>query len=185
MNCRGFGFAVLNGYICAKKFDMRKLLGILFCALVAAVCGCGGNDYSQEVKYLQGVYNSDSVEILKAKSIRAYNPLQDDDEGRVVVWSYTHAHMLRKAQGADEFYQTLLSAFQSPNANSDAMVVECMVGGQKLSTIIFSINGGYYQSYQSIKETIFNAASSENDDVENANRQFKETLQKRLERERQ
>lgn len=50
MNCGGLGIAVLNAYICAKKFYMKKLLGFLFCALVVAICGCRGNK-AKVVKY--------------------------------------------------------------------------------------------------------------------------------------
>ncbi len=143
---------------------MRHLLTFLFCSLVALfVTSCANDyskeDYSKEAEYLKQVYDVDSVTVIKAKEIKAYNPMLDDDKERVYHWSaITHQRLIDAMKSkSDDIFDIFVEIFENPNANSDAMVVEFDKGGKTLSTIIFSINGEYYQWYLPVAEYAINA----------------------------
>ena len=160
MNCGGLGIAVLNGYICAKKFDMKKLLGFLLCALVVAVCSCSGNDYSKEVKYLDGIYfkekllRHDSMPVItihKAKEIKAYDPTLDPNKRNVTIWYETEQQKLTRAMESGDAFDAFIEAF-SDNPNSEATVVEFSFPNnpKHFYNILFKRGGEYYDSYEHI-----------------------------------
>ncbi len=144
---------------------MRKLLGILFCALVALVGGgCGGNDSAKVVEYLQGLYFAEKIErqekvpginILRTKSIKAYNPTLDANKRNVAVFYETSLQKITKAMTskADDTFDVFVDAF-STDPNSDAVVVEFEFPTdkqhRKLYNILFEKNGVFYDNYEHV-----------------------------------
>lgn len=161
-----FAYSLIFRYFCAvnvKTIGMRNLLALAFCAIVALLMGACAKDYSREAAFLKGDLGVDSVTILKTKEIKAYNPAQDNDNERVQVWSYTHMKFIQQGD-----FNSLVDAFEANNPNSDATVVEYKVHdtNEEKATILFSIDGGYYQSLRSISKMIEDAASEQQSKIQ-------------------
>lgn len=161
-----FAYSIIFRYFCAvnvKTIGMRNLLALAFCAIVAILMGSCAKDYSREAAFLKSDLGVDSVTILKTKEIKAYNPAQDNDDERVQGWSYTHMKFIQQGD-----FNSLVDAFEANNPNSDATVVEYKVHGtdEEKATILFSIDGGYYQSLRSISKMIEDAASEQQSKIQ-------------------
>lgn len=158
---------------------MRKLLGILFCALVVAVCGCGGNDYSKEIEYLDRVYyqdklnNGDSVPkitILRAEKIKAYNPTLDEDAASAHIFYETVVTKTTKAfkLSDDKIVDALVEALQTKHPNSDAMVLEFQFPNKDrhFFNIIYSKDGEYYDNWDHVMKYVIH------EELKRANKEF-------------
>lgn len=139
---------------------MKKLLGVLFCALVALLCGCSANDYSKEVEYLNNVYFRDrvvrhdsvpTITIIRTKEIRAYDPTLDPNKRNVAIWYKTEQQKLTSAIESGDAFDVFVKAF-SDDPNSEATVVEFTFPNnpKHFFNILFKRNGEYYDSYEHV-----------------------------------